>query len=171
MTLSEGISILVSAAALVLSLYGYIAGLNRERKHETIDAYNRLQSEVLDKLKDYSLKRMQEIADNSRKQEYKAEYKELGTLLARFDQFAVGVNTRVYDIKTLRRLAGSHIGHQYDLLKPLIEKRRVYSPGVYRELDKLVAAMPDKAWRKKAEKAAIKKKAAEGKPEDAGGTR
>lgn len=164
MTVSEGITILVSAAALVLSLYGYIAGLNRERKHATIDAYNRLQSEVLDKLKDYSLKQMQEIADNSRKQEYKAEYKELGTLLARFNQFAVGVNTRVYDIRILRRLAGSHIGNQYDLLKPLIEKRRIHSPGVYRELDKLVAAMPDKAWKKKADEEAKK-------PEDAGGAR
>ena len=148
MTLNEAITLVIAAAALALSIYTFITERLRERKKATMDAYNQLQNEVLDKLRDYTAAQMKTIAENSKSQEYKAEYKELGTLLARFNQFAVGVNAGVYDIKILRRLAGSHIGNQYKLLKPLIEKRRVHSPGVYKELEKLANDMPDKARKK-----------------------
>lgn len=173
MTLNEAITLVIAAAALALSIFTYITERLRERKKATMDAYNQLQNEVLDKLRDYTPAQMRMIAENSRSQEYKAEYKALGTLLARFNQFAVGVNTGVYDIKTLRRLAGSYIGIQYNLLKPLIDRRRIRSPGVYQELEKLVNAMPDKKWKKTGEKSERKsvKPAGSEKPDSSSDSR
>ncbi len=138
-----------SAFSLFLSVYTYIAGLRRERRQATIDAYNQLEKEALDKVYFYSAKEVEEIANNPKK----PEYKELSLMLARFDQFAVGVNTKVYDIRALRRLAGSYIGIQYDKLLPLIKAKRTGSPGVYQELDTLVDSMPSQKWRRKAAKA------------------
>lgn len=141
--------LIVSTCAAVLSLFSlgvtifiYYAGLLRERKQATLDAYNTLQREALDKLNTYTKKQIAEISENPRS----AEYKELSALLARCEHFAVGVNSRIYDAGTLRRLADVYFVGLYDKLTPLIEKKRKINMTAkhYAELEELATSMRHK---------------------------
>ena len=125
MTWNERITLLIAGAALLLSGFTFVTEWVRERKKATIDAYNHLENEALDKLYFYKKEDVERISRNAQSR----EYKELTLMLARFDQFAAGVNTKVYDIKTLRKLAGSYIWISYDKLRPLINVKRDASQG------------------------------------------
>ncbi len=81
----------VSLLALAFSVPTYIIGLRRQRKQATLDAYNTLQKEALDKLNTYTKKQIAEISENPRSE----EYKELSALLAQCEHFAAGVNSRI----------------------------------------------------------------------------
>lgn len=68
----------LSVAALVVSLfsagftlYTFIWTKVRDRKQATLEAYNRLQEQVLDHLNVYMPKQIAEIAKNTRSEEYK----------------------------------------------------------------------------------------------------
>ena len=125
--------------ALAFSILTYIMGLRRQRKQATLDAYNTLQKEALDNLNTYTKKQIAEISENPRLE----EYKELSALLARCEHFAVGVNSRISDEGTLRRLADMTFAGLYDKLTPLIEKKRKISTVAkhYAELEALAASM------------------------------
>ena len=129
----------VSLLALAFSIITHFMGLRRQRKQATLDAYNTLQKETLDKLNTYTKKQIAEISENPRSE----EYKELSALLARCEHFAVGVNARIYDAGTLRRLADMYFAGLYDKLTPLIEKKRKISTAAkhYAELEELAASM------------------------------
>lgn len=129
----------VSLLALVFSILTYWMGLRRQRKQATLDAFDRLQNQALDKLNTYTKKQIAEISQNPRSE----EYKELSALLARCEHFAVGVNTKIYDAATLRRLADVYFVALYDKLTPMIEKKRKISTAAkyYQELEMLANSM------------------------------
>ena len=118
--LKTWLPIILSAAALVVSLITFFSNVSHDKKKATLDAYNILQSQVLDKLNSYTKKQIEEISANPRSE----EYKEISALLARVQHFAVGVNTNIYDEKVVKRLAGKYFLGIYDKLSPLIEKKR-----------------------------------------------
>ena len=101
-----------------------------------MDAYDRLQNQALDKINTYSKKQITGISCNPKA----LEYKEISALLARCEHFAVGVNEKVYDIKTLRRLAKPYFIGVYDKLTPMIEKKRAINKSEihYIELETMV---------------------------------
>lgn len=110
----------VSLFSIIFSVYTYDKGLKREKQRATLEAFNRLQSEVLDKLNHYSTKEIKLIsADN-----HSEEYKKISELLARFGHFAVGVNCEIYDEEIVRRLAGRYILGVYNKIQPLIDAKR-----------------------------------------------
>lgn len=135
--------IIISAVALVVSIasFGWSwwvhdKSLKRERQQATLDAYNLLQEQALDKLNCYTKSRVAEIS----KDEHSPEYKELSTLLARCDHFAVGVNLKIYDINTVRRLGKRYIIGIFKNLFPLIEKKRQINKTAkhYKEFEEMV---------------------------------
>lgn len=114
------ISLLISAFSFVFSLVTYQKNVLHNRKKSTLDAFNVLQEQVLDKLKTYSKGDVKNISENTKTD----GYKNITTLMARIEHFSVGVNSNVYDIKILKRLAGKHFYAIYDKLLPMIEKKR-----------------------------------------------
>lgn len=134
--------IMLSAVAVALSLFSFVwslfvhhRALVRERRQDTLDAFNVLQSQVLDELIKYKKNAIEEIAKHNTSE----EYKKLSTLLARCNHFAVGVNQKIYDLETVRRLGGEHIVRIYKEFLPLIEKKRKYqnNPRRYQEFETL----------------------------------
>lgn len=114
------ISLLISAFSFVFSLVTYQKNVVHNRKKLTLDAFNILQEQVLDKLNIFSKKDVKNISKNTKTK----DYKRITTLMARIEHFSVGVNSNVYDIKVLKRLAGKHFYAIYDKLLPMIEKKR-----------------------------------------------
>ncbi len=130
---------LISIVSFGFSVWIYYAGLRRQRKQATLDAFNILQGQVLDKLNTYTKTGVREIAKNPRAE----EYKELSALLARCEHFAVGVNTKIYDVKIVRRLAEKYFVGLYDKMEPLIQKKREINKTAkhYDEFEKLVKSV------------------------------
>lgn len=115
----------ISLISLGFTIAFYYHGVGRERKRDTLDAFNRLQNEALDALHQYTESEIDEIIQDSHSKEYKA----LSTLLARCEHFAVGVNHRTYNVKIVQKLAASFLIPLYDdKLAKVIRKKRQDSP-------------------------------------------
>lgn len=127
------ISMVVSIISVGVSIAIYCYGIRREKKQATLDAFNILQTQVLDRLNCYRKYDIDEIAEDI----HSPDYQDISGLLARCAHFAVGVNSGIYDFKTVRRLAGRYIIHLYDKLEPLIEKKRAlnHSERHYQEFE------------------------------------
>jgi len=122
-TIISILAIGISAVSLIYSVVTHIRGAKREKKQATLDAFNILQEQVLDKLNQYRKSDIQRIATDI----HSTEYKELSSLLARCEHFAVGVNTGIYDLKTVKRLARLYIVSVYEKMLPMVEKKRQIS--------------------------------------------
>ena len=136
MDLNDILTLILSGFAFVFSLFTYIAGLLRQKKQDTIVAFNILQEQVLDKMTHYTKGRIVEISAHPRSD----EYKELSALIARCEHFAVGVNSHIYDKKVVKRLSGKHFEYLYEKVCPIIEKKRSIdkSDKHYDEFEKMV---------------------------------
>ena len=130
--LLDWISTLAAAASAIFAAYELFKNrrasekaLKRERKQATIEAYNILQEQALDILNaKYSEKSVEEIAQNHRKEEFREEYKRIGTLLARCEHFAVGIEEETYDFDTLYRLSGKHLWYLSKRFSSVIREKQ-----------------------------------------------
>lgn len=141
--ISSIIATAISFAALAFSAYTYAVSVRNERKRDTLDAFNRLQNEVLDKLNTYTKKQIEEIIQNPRS----TEYKELSTLLARLEHFAVGVNEKVYDRAIVKKTAAAFLVPLYEnKLAMVVEKKRAMSPTGrhYADLEDMISGFKGK---------------------------
>lgn len=104
MNILDVIAIAISGIALIISTCTYFASVRRDRRRDTLEAYNRLQNEVFDHLNAYSPEQIRDIAEDTRS----IEYKTLSGYLASIEHFCAGVNARIYDEKIVYAL-----GHGY----------------------------------------------------------
>ena len=95
------IALAISVISGGFALYTFIWTARRDCKQATLDAYNALQNEVFDRI---NLYRPAEILEISKHPTSK-EYNEISSLIARIEHFCVGVNSRIYDRKTVYELA------------------------------------------------------------------
>ena len=109
------IAVVVSTLSFAFSFYSFFWTARRDRKQATLEAYNDLQGQVLDKLNLYKPSEIAEIAKNNRS----PQYKDISGYIARVEHFCVGVNTRIYDFNTLYELAYGYFDS--DTLKKRIE--------------------------------------------------
>ena len=112
-------SAVISGVSIFVSIFTYSKAVEHDRKQDTLEAFNRLQNEVLDKIT-FNKKDVAEVASDVGSDEYKT----LSKYLARIEHFCVGVNTEIYDIDVLKRLAGKYFIGIFEKLRPLIEKKR-----------------------------------------------
>ena len=136
-------ALVVSVVAVGVSVVTYNNSLKRERKQATLDAFNILQSQVLDELNHHSRAEFVEVAQNSRKKEHKAQFDSFRGLLARCEHFAVGVNEKIYDFNVVDKLAAAHLIFLYEKVKPVIQEVR-YRPNAekyYGEFEHLVVRL------------------------------
>lgn len=101
MLIIEVLSIALSLIAIAFSAYTYWSNIIHDRKQATLDAYNALQEQALDKLYVYMPKDIKAIVTNRRSEEYKL----LSSYVARIEHFAVGINQKIYDLNTVYELS------------------------------------------------------------------
>ena len=101
MTMIDVISLVFSLCAAGFSVFTYWSNIVHDRKQATLEAYNQLQEQALDKLYVYMPKHLKEIVKNRRTEEYKL----LSSYVARVEHFAVGVNKKIYDLDTVYELS------------------------------------------------------------------
>lgn len=115
------IAIVISVVSGGFALYTFLWTAKRDRKQATLEAYNRLQNEVFDKLNLYKPSEIRNMCEDSTSE----EYKKISGYLARIEHFCVGVNTKIYDRKTFYALAHGYFdGHQLrKRIEPLIDTK------------------------------------------------
>ena len=106
------IAIFISFIALVFSLIQFFIEKDRNRKEATIHAFDRLEeSENILFLFSLSKNEIDDLV--SRKKNYdkriESEWEKLSNALPLIEHFSVGVNSEIYDISTLNRMAGNQI--------------------------------------------------------------
>lgn len=99
------ISLFLAICSAVFTLVTYIRTVRHDRRQATLEAFNRLQAEVFDPLNQIPPKRMREIAEEPRSEDYKT----VSGYLARLEHFCVGVMRNIYDKKTVYELAHGYL--------------------------------------------------------------
>ena len=124
------IAIVFSVASGVFALYTFIWTMRRDCKQATLEAYNRLQSEVFDRLNLIRPDEIPEICTDRRS----AKYKELSGYLARIEHFCVGLNEGIYDKPVFYSLAHGYFdGPQIkNRIEPVIKMKN--SAGITSEV-------------------------------------
>lgn len=119
----------LSVASVVFSVITYRKTVVHDRKQATIDAFNRLQEQVFDKLNMYEPSKIREISEDSRS----AEYKTISSYIARIEHFCVGVRQKIYDRNTVYKLAHGYFdgGQIRSRIEPIIEKKNKNSDEDY----------------------------------------
>ena len=126
MTVADGVAIGISVIALLFGLYQFIFERKRVRHEATINAFVELQKTVLNNSK-YINADITKILTNHQKVQtgiVDNDWEEISEFLARIEQFSVGVNTKIYDIKVVDRMAGSHLIKEYNRFQPIINYKR-----------------------------------------------
>ena len=118
----ERLSFILAIISVALSLYTYTATVCHEKKKATIDAFNLLQSEVLDKFVCIKKEDAEMIVANLDDKKCKEAYDNYRALIARIEHFAIGVKENVYDFNVADELAGTHLIYLYKKIKPIIDK-------------------------------------------------
>ena len=117
----EWLSIILAIISVALSLYTYTATVHHEKKKATIDAFNLLQNEVLDKFVCITKENAEVIVANLDDKKCKEAYDSYRALIARIEHFAIGVKEKVYDFNVVDELAGTHLIYLYKKIKPIID--------------------------------------------------
>ena len=136
------VSLVVSVITGGFALYTFFWTAQRDRKQATLEAYNRLQEQVLDHLNHYMPKTIEEIALHPRSDEYKT----ISAYIARIEHFCVGVNLRIYDRKVVYDLAHGHLdGAIKSRISPMIAKKNKDGHDYYANIHCLYSWMEKKS--------------------------
>ena len=132
--------IIIALVAFIVSIMALVYTKIYNRKKDTLDDFNRLQQEVLDKLNKYSDDQIKKVLEKTRITEENEEYIEITSFLSRIEHFAVGANTNIYNVKIIKRLAGKYFISLYQKLYPLIQYKQDARPKAkhYDEFEGLV---------------------------------
>ncbi len=131
------LSLVIALAAFFFSVWQFFAERSRSRREATIHAFDELEEAVFadDAYKELS------FGDDalSYALSEKGERHTATLALSRIEHFAVGVNSGIYDIRTLNRMAGGFILEEYARWTPVIETKRRRDPDRlhYDEFEKL----------------------------------
>lgn len=139
-------AVVISVLGLFISIFTHFSILRRDRKQATLEAYNVLQEQALDKLNAYKPAQIKDIAKNSNS----SEFKRISEYMARIEHFCVGINNKVYDMTVLVELADGYLNCGiYKRVMPIIEKKQAYSKEQYYDnFEKVVNKMNNRSKRK-----------------------
>ncbi len=144
--LTIAVAAFASAVVAVLTLRNSIKIQKKtaddSRKNNTINAFNSLQDNVLDKMVSIAEDDIAAIVENKDDGvKVKEAYNGYRTLVARCEHFAVGVNSGVYDIDLVNDLGGKHLIYLYQKVLPVIDEARAHDDTAYKEFEKMVTAL------------------------------
>ena len=115
------VSVIVAVVSVVFSVITYNRTVKHDRKQATLEAYNRLQSEVFDNLNRYTPAQIRNICEEPTSPEYKT----ISGYLARIEHFCVGINEKIYDKDVFYAMAHGYFdSHQLKKrIEPLLESK------------------------------------------------
>ena len=120
------------------SIYTFVWNVIHDKKRDTLDAYNTLQEQALDRLYEYNEKQIMRIIENHDKDEYRS----ISKYLARIEHFAVGVNTNIYDKKTVYELSHGFLDTRiWYTVQPILEQKQKGREDYYSDYRELVIWM------------------------------
>ena len=99
------LSVIISTIALSLSFYQFCRNNDRTKKEATLNAYKELQTDFKI-IKSLNI-RLNTIHKGSE------EWSNITTCLSNIENFCVGINSDIYDIRVLNRLGGGFFIEQY----------------------------------------------------------
>ena len=135
-TLLSIVAIVLSVVSGCFAFYTFEWTARRDRKQATLDAYNVLQEQALDKLNEYSGTEIKRIIE----QKDKNKYREISQYLARIEHFAVGVNTGIYDRTIVYEIAHGYLDIAiWHKLQPVLEQKHKGEEEFYHNYRELVA--------------------------------
>lgn len=152
----SAIAAIAAFVTVIVTIFIYQRGVEREKKQATLDAFNVLQEQVFDYLNQYTFREIRDICDTwndsrkesemseDEKEHFKyavSEYRKLSGYLARIEHFSLGVNTGIYDANIAERAGTKYLVMLYrGKLKPLIEVKHSGAGNTeyYGEFHKLV---------------------------------
>jgi len=150
MIVSAGATI-IAAIALVNTYHSQRDALLRERKQATIEAFNTLQSEVLDPLSNVKKSEAQLAAERHLDFDDEREiYNAFRVQIARLEHFAVGISEGTYDYETFCKLGGEHVMYLYEKVESVITEARNCSEKVvpFTEFENLYLKLKEKYSKK-----------------------
>lgn len=112
----------ISIVSLMFAVFTYHKTLIHDKKKDTLDAYNCLQEQALDKLYSIIPSDCKEIALHPRL--HSEEYKEISRYIARIEHFCVGVKQNIYDKEVVYELADGFLnGAIRERIEPIIARK------------------------------------------------
>ena len=133
------ITAFAALGALINSIRIQKQTAKENKQRLTIEAFNRLQDQVLDKMVSFNnCDACILLDDKYYDPKVKDAYDGCRTMIAKCEHFAVGVNNNVYDIDLVNSLGGMHLVYLYDNFLPIIENARLYDETSYIEFEKMV---------------------------------
>ncbi len=139
-TLISLIALLISVLSLFVSLYYNRKDHERRRKQATIEYFEEMTSKLYNVQAKFNLKLTQLDIDIDMLDTDLELLKDATEVLAAFERLCVGVNTNIFDIDILDRMAGSYLIIMYTRFSPYIEKVRRDSSRInsYKEFECVV---------------------------------
>ena len=112
---------IMTAVSVILAVVFYCKDKRRSNKLATLEAYDRLQRDVLDELNRWKPQEIREAMENPRSE----EYVRLSVLLARIEHFCAGINHKIYDFDIFRDISKGYFGDRrgklYGRILPILE--------------------------------------------------
>lgn len=121
-------SIVIAVISAAFSIVTYVKTFLYEKRKATIESFNNLQNEVLDKFAGIEKQNAKVILENLNDEQCKEAYDGYRVLIARLEHFAVGVNKKIYDFKVVDKIAGEHLVHLFIKIKPIIDRANKNEP-------------------------------------------
>lgn len=118
----EWISIILALLSALFAAFTYVQTAHHEKKKATIEDFNRLQNEVLDKFVCVEVENAEFTVENMDQCDVKKSYDDQRALIARLEHFSVGVKEKIYNFKVVDKLAGRHLIELYEKIEPIIDE-------------------------------------------------
>ena len=131
-------ALLLSIAAILLSMYQWWRDNSRQKKESTINAFYNLQSDALNELNMMIAAYDGDMSFIIRGSE---DWKKVTGYLSKIEHFSVGINAKVYSLEILNRMAGGYFLHMFEILQPVIQKKRAYNNSNGKHYDEFESAV------------------------------
>ena len=121
------VTIFLSVGALVFSIMQFCFERRRTRKEATIHAFDQLEENPsVNILFAMSKKEIDNLVQRHKTEDQRivSQWDTLGMALPLLEHYAVGVNSKVYDIETLNRMAGNKIIRVHQNCENLLQDKR-----------------------------------------------
>ena len=137
-TIIDLISALGAVAAVIVGIITYTKDIRRKKKQDTLEAYSRLQREVIFDIVTMEKKDIQEAC----KHKVSAEYKKLTQQLIEIEMFCSGLENNIYDFDVFFDTAQDYFDNPKSVLRPRLEivlatKDERYQKNLYAVWDKM----------------------------------
>lgn len=134
-----------SVVAIVVTLLQFLSERRRCRKEATIHAFDELERNVFSK-EEYKKVIVREGTTFALNQKTSADisaWNNATLALSQIEHFSVGVNSKLYDLKTLNRMAGGFLIKEFERWKPIIDTKRIQMPEEkhYDEFEQLYTSL------------------------------